>query len=800
MAAPNQDDLKKIKSLLDDIKQVYGKLGENNPFSKFDTTNITDARDAIGQLNDGLRGAKKKLDELTDGAQGLYAALKETVNELSKTNSSIKDSIRSYGKLGGLAQQLRDDQKGISELNIKDLKSIQAKLDSEIQNLRVATDSAKLRKQALIDKAQAVGLEREEREEFTKLNKTINANTNLLKNQDSILEDMNQMVEDRIKLEKKISKQLGLSGAIIGTMKKYLPGPLADALKLDEATAAMRKAAKEGKSKFEIMGAGIKEVGKGIGQSLTDPLVVIGLLVKGFKLLLEIGFKVDKQVTALSRSLAISKEEAEMMRNRFVEIQNSQESIYETTENLVNAQLELGKAFGATRGFTEQQLKDQILLTKQMGLEEEAAAGLQQLALANGISAEDVLSSTVKQTSALARQTGIQLDNKKVLNEVAKVSGQLRLQYKNNPELIAKAVVQTEKLGISLEKAKGMANSLLNFEDSISAELEAELLTGKQINLEQARLLALNGKTAEAAAEISRQIGTSAEYSAMNVLQQDAYARALGMSADELADMLLYNENINNLGASTKSQIEEQIKLAKQQGDTERVQMLERSVGNDEQALAALTQIEAQDKFNQAIEKLKSMLSDLVAGPAMDLVNGLGNMLSSTENIKKAFGGISKIIGGISLARIIGQTLTLAAAQAIAAAGAITWASGITLGLGIVAILAGMSMASSGFDDISSSMETKAKALPVNDAQIASDGGLIVSGKKGTYQLDDNDTVVAGTDLGKSKRRNKKDKDGESNVIVRGGETSLTINGVAFARLVTPFIIEEQNRLNMQLQ
>ena len=194
------------------------------------------------------------------------------------------------------------------------------------------------------------------------------------------------------------------------------------------------------------------------------------------------------------------------------------------------------------------------------------------------------------------------------------------------------------------------------------------------------------------------------------------------------------------------------------------------------------------------------MLSDLVAGPAMDLVNGLGNMLSSTENIKKAFGGISKIIGGISLAKMIGQTLILAAAQAMVAAGAITTASAITLGVGIVAVLAGMAMASSGFNDISSSMESKAKALPVNDAQIASDGGLIVSGEKGTYQLDDNDTVVAGTDLDKSKRRNKKDKDGESNIIVRGGETSLTIDGVAFARLVTPFIIEEQRKLNMQLQ
>ena len=105
--------------------------------------------------------------------------------------------------------------------------------------------------------------------------------------------------------------------------------------------------------------------------------------------------------------------------------------------------------------------------------------------MANGMTADQVLKSTIKQTSALAKQTGIQLDNKKVLGEVAKVSGQLRLQYQNNPALIAQAVVQTEKLGINLEKAKNMANSLLQFEDSISAELEAELLTGRELNLEE---------------------------------------------------------------------------------------------------------------------------------------------------------------------------------------------------------------------------------------------------------------------------------------------------------------------------
>jgi len=657
----------------------------------------------------------------------------------------------------------------------------------------------------LLLKQRKQGLDAKETEKLQQVKTSLNNINQQLFANVSAAKDFDYQLTDSIKKAKEIEKTLGLTGALMKGIQKIpflgnLPGMEKVLGNVEEKIVKIQEETGETVSKTKAMGMAFGEMGKVLGASLTDPFVIISLLVKGFKMLLEIGFKVDKQVTALSRSLAISKGEAEMMRDRFVEIQNSEQSIYETTENLVNAQLELGKAFGATRGFTEQQLKDQVLLTKQMGLEEEAAAGLQQLALANGITADDVLASTIKQTASLARQTGIQLDNKKVLNEVAKVSGQLRLQYKNNPELIAKAVVQTERLGISLEKAKGMANSLLQFEDSISAELEAELLTGKQINLEQARLLALNGKTAEAAAEIAKEIGSSAEYSAMNVLQQEAYARALGMSADELANMLLYNENINNLGANTKSQIEEQIKLAKKKGDTEKVQMLERSIGNEEEAVNALKSIEAQDKFNQAIEKLKSMLSDLVAGPAMDLVNGLGNMLSSTENIKKAFGGISKIIGGISLARIIGQTLTLAAAQAIAAAGAITWASGITLGLGIVAILAGMSMASSGFDDISSGMESKASKIKVSDAQIANDGGLIVSGKKGTYQLDDNDTVVAGTDLDKSKRRNKKDKDGESNIIVRGGETSLTIDGVTFARLITPFITEEQRKLSAELQ
>jgi len=793
MAAPNQQELDRIKKLLEDIDKIYQKIGDKNPFKNFDTRNINDAASAIGQLETGLRGAKNRLDELTDGAQELFGAFKGIVSEIKNSNTAVRDSVKSYSKLGDLARKLRDDQKGIYELSSKELKSIQSKLQSEVQNLRLATEIAKNEKMALDRKLRAGTITDKELKQRRELGLTLQTNNQFLKESDGILNDMNKQVEERLKKEQQIQKNLGLTGAALKGIPK-IP-ILGELIKSEEVLkAATEEASKEGSNRLKVFGATTKAIFKSLGESLTDPLVIGGLLIKAFKFLLDLGFKVDKQIVAMSKSMAISKDEATIMRDRFVQIQNSQQSIFETTENLVNAQLELGQAFGATRGFTEAQLKDQVLLTKQMGLSVEEAAGLQQLSLANGMSADDILKSTVKQTAALAKQTGVQLDNKKVLGEVAKISGQLRLQYKNNPELLAKAVVQTEKLGINLEKAKNIANSLLDFESSISAELEAELLTGKQINLEEARLLALNGKTAEAATEISKQIGTAAEFSNMNVLQQDAYAKALGMSSDELANMLLYNENINKLGSNTKKQIEEQIRLAKLQGDTAKVQMLERSVGNEEQALVALKQIDAQEKFNQAIEKLKSMLSDLVAGPAMDLANGLANMLSNTENIKQAFSGIAKIVGGISIARLIGQTLALAGAQAIAAAGAITWASGITLGLGIVGIIAGMAAAKSGYDDIANSMETRA-AKPVQDAHIGSDGGLIVSGEKGTYQLDKNDGVIAGTDLNKPSGGGS-----NSNVIVKGGETSLNIDGTTFARLITPFIVTELDKRYMQLQ
>jgi hypothetical protein len=525
---------------------------------------------------------------------------------------------------------------------------------------------------------------------------------------------------------------------------------------------AANKAAADGKGKIGAMGAAAGSLGKSLVSGLTDPLFLIGLLVKGFKMFLDIGFAADKQITDLSKSMSVSKEEATATRDRFIEIQNSGESIFNTTKNLVAAQMELADALGATRGFTEQQVKDQVMLTKQMGLAAEEAGGIQQLAMANGKTAKDVTSTIVKQTQALAKQTGIQLNNKEVVQDVAKVSGQLRLQYKNNPTLIAKAVVETKKLGINMEIAANAAKGLLDFESSIENELSAELLTGKALNLERARGLALNGDSVGAAKEMLAQVGSAADFQNMNVIQQEAIAKAVGMSADDLANSLVTQENLKKLGDETRNQIEEKAQALRDEGKISEANALLQKAFSDDAAEAALIDIDAQATFNQSIETLKSMLSSIVEGPAANFANWIGDSEKGAERLKNLFESLKKtiaIVAGIIAGRMVfglatsvgsmiaqvalSKQLKAAADKQLVVEGGIalakvTGAEASTLGAATPLILGGIAAVIAG----------AAAYSMMNDGIISPTGGMVVSGPEGSIQLNKKDSIIAGTNLG----------------------------------------------------
>jgi hypothetical protein len=185
-------------------------------------------------------------------------------------------------------------------------------------------------------------------------------------------------------------------------------------------------------------------------------------------------------------------------------------------------------------------------LVKRNKLSAEAAAGFSELTLASGVGAKELVKRQSQVTAAVQNSSKVALNFNQVLEEANKTTGLLRVNLGRTPEGIAKAVAQAKTLGITLNEAAQISGKLLDFQSSIEAELEAEVLTGKQLNLEQARFLALQGKTDEAAAEVLKQVGSLAEFQQMNVLQQQALADATGLTVDQLADQVTKQAAINS--------------------------------------------------------------------------------------------------------------------------------------------------------------------------------------------------------------------------------------------------------------
>ena len=87
--------------------------------------------------------------------------------------------------------------------------------------------------------------------------------------------------------------------------------------------------------------------------------------------------------------------------------------------------------------------------------------------------------------------------------------------------------------------------------------MEASLLLGRQINLDKARELALTGDLEGLAKEVKNQVGSQAEFEAMNVIQRQSLAKAIGVSVADLGKIVA--------GETTSAQLaEEKIQSEKQ--------------------------------------------------------------------------------------------------------------------------------------------------------------------------------------------------------------------------------------------
>ena len=217
-------------------------------------------------------------------------------------------------------------------------------------------------------------------------------------------------------------------------------------------------------------------------------------------------------------------------------------------DNAVANATELGNQFGGIKNVSAELQASTSVISTNMGISgTEAASLLGDFSRLNDGSSETALN-LVKSSQEFAKQNGI---IPAVLMADLAGSAEAFAEYGDEGgKNLIKAGVAARKMGVSLKTMTGISDNLLDFETSITAELELGAMLGKNINLDRARALAYAGKTTEATQETLKALGGVDAFNKMDIFSKRKTAQLLGISVSELSKMVSGQEDAAKLAGT----------------------------------------------------------------------------------------------------------------------------------------------------------------------------------------------------------------------------------------------------------
>ena len=455
----------------------------------------------------------------------------------------------------------------------------------------------------------------------------------------------------------------------------------------------------------------------------------------------------DKDITSLQKTLILSDADAQKIRRSFVDIssqvlrsKDNLAGMMLTTEDMVKSTSAIANNIGLVGIYSKQFIEQITLAQKGLGLSDEQVASLASNAAVAGTSIQDTKIQALGAATNVGIMNGFLLNSGAILKEALSTTGGIRLNFHGNITELSEGIAKAQILGLTLKDVQQTSNLLLNFQQSISAELEAELLIQRPLNLERARAAALTGNMKVLTEEINKNVGSWADYNKLNVIQQEALAKAVGYSRDQLGDILFKQESLNKLkaagyGDEQKSLVQNYQALRASGKSQEDINKL---LG--EGVAKQLEQESVGQQWNDLLLEIKSAIAEAFGGTSRDAIKNIIHL-------------VAQLAGALSeIARMIASLGPLAPALVGAIGGAaVGGAPGAVLG-GLFGLAGGIS------------------ASTQNTNSISSTGDLYSSGNYGdrilitpqkSYALNNNDTILAGTNLNKANDIVSTGKEGE---------------------------------------
>lgn len=458
-------------------------------------------------------------------------------------------------------------------------------------------------------------------------------------------------LQEEEKIQAKINERVGVTGAIVegvgGIMQRLgmRSGIFDDAMKGAKKTMdGMAEASErldpltgkpaENFNKTQIAIAGAIKLSEGFRQALFDPLTIALAILDAF-------LSVDKAAADLQQKIGVNTSE-------FVAQNDALATSVQQMELMSDLADKTGRNVAAI--FTPKQIGEAAELQNLLGLSADQAGELAIIAQEAGRSVGDTADNVFEQVDAFNKVNKTAISGNAVLKDIGDASFDIKASFLAFPDGIAEAATAAKRLGMNLDDVNNIADSLMDFESSIEAELEAQLLTGKQINMAKAREFALSNDLAGLSNEIFKNSVEVAEYGKMNRIQQQALAKSMGVSTEQLAKMAYQR------GLDTKM-TDEQLKAATglERSDYERMAAQEQmatALSKLTQAFAPLLDVVA--SLATAVTPFITAVSSAV-GFVMALPLGIGKVTIGLLAAAAAMGkfNMTSLLGGKSMKQLL---------------------------------------------------------------------------------------------------------------------------------------------------
>jgi hypothetical protein len=562
----------------------------------------------------------------------------------------------------------------------------------------------------------------EKREKFIK---SIAHLTKKQKEEAILLYEVNKRLEKSVERHKALHEQMH-------KVMHHLPGPISEAVDFTKSMVA--------------------NIGKGV--------FMTGLLAAGLMAGLHAFMEMDaasakyKENTGFTNNM--TKEIDHTVHNTGLAYRGlgvTMEKAYEVQNQLANSQSDM---FHFAQGTTDAL----SLMEATMGISAVDSAAVQASFEQIGGLSEASAANTQMMAAKLAEGVGV--SPAEMFKDMSKSAGVLSKHMKGNVQLFIQSAAKAKMLGTSLEDAGKHAEKLLDFEAGIEDELVAATFVGGQFNLSRARALAYEGDILGAQEATLDALEQSGDFTKKDYHTKMALAKAAGMEVEEIEKQLGIRDKLGKMGGQTLKNAQELIKSG-----------VDISEMDDDTLKKKAEQFATQQRITSQMDEFKNAIAgsvEQIGGRMLPAFQALMPVLIGIANIFGLIGDGIRLMQENQAAFVIGTVLlgTLTAALIIAkynqlalekkirnaqaeqlgvglanastgimgSLAKVPFGLGIPLALGAIAGLAALiySFTSKGNDVFS----------PGGGSGY---GSRTLMGPEGAIQLNNKDSVIAGTDL-----------------------------------------------------